>query len=177
MRYRHILLAAAAVALATGAANAQDKKINIKLSYWVPPSHLLTPGYKEWADEVTKLSNGSITVTLFPSSQLGSGPDHYDMVKRGVADFGLINPGYTPGRFPVIGVADLPFMSDGQHQGRAGDGALVQEVRREGDAGSLRLPRLLARARHLPLQEGDQGSGRREGHERAHRQPDDRAAT
>jgi TRAP-type C4-dicarboxylate transport system substrate-binding protein len=33
------------------------------------------------------------------------------MVKRGIADVGLINPGYTPGRFPVIGVADLPFLS------------------------------------------------------------------
>ena len=79
------------LALATGAANAQtaEKKINLKLSYWVPPSHLLTPGYKDWADEVTKLSNGSITVTLFPSSQLGSGPDHYDMAKRGIADFVL----------------------------------------------------------------------------------------
>ena len=104
MRLARLLLAAAVIGLATGAANAQtaEKKINLKLSYWVPPSHLLTPGYKDWADEVTKLSNGSITVTLFPSSQLGSGPDHYDMVKRGVADMGLINPGYTPGRFPVI---------------------------------------------------------------------------
>jgi TRAP-type C4-dicarboxylate transport system substrate-binding protein len=113
MHVRRWLLAAAAVALATGVANAQtaDKKVNLKLSYWVPPSHLLTPGYKDWADEVTKLSNGSITVTLFPSSQLGSGPDHYDMAKRGIADVVLVNPGYTPGRFPVISVADLPFLS------------------------------------------------------------------
>jgi TRAP-type C4-dicarboxylate transport system substrate-binding protein len=107
---KRVLLAAAALLLATGAGYAQDKKVNIKLSYWVPPSHLLTPGYKEWGEEVTKLTGGSVTVTLFPSSQLGSGPDHYDMVKRGVADFGLINPGYTPGRFPVIGASDLPFL-------------------------------------------------------------------
>jgi TRAP-type transport system periplasmic protein len=111
MPYRRLVLAAAALALASGVGHAQDKKFNIKLSYWVPPSHLLTPGYKDWADSVQKASNGSITVTMFPSSQLGSGADHYDMVKRGVADFGLVNPGYTPGRFPIIGVADLPFMS------------------------------------------------------------------
>ncbi len=105
-----VLLTAGVLTLAMGSATAQtEKKINIKLSYWVPPSHFLAPGYKEWGDEVTKLSNGSITVTMFPSSQLGSGPDHYDMVKRGVADFGLINPGYTPGRFPVIATSDLPF--------------------------------------------------------------------
>ena len=60
MRYRHVLLAAAALALAAGGAQAQDKKVNIKLSYWVPPSHLLTPGYKEWAESVQKASNGSV---------------------------------------------------------------------------------------------------------------------
>jgi TRAP-type C4-dicarboxylate transport system substrate-binding protein len=107
-----LLLAAALIVLATGASHAQERKFNLKLSYWVPPSHLLTPGYKEWAESVQKASNGSITVTLFPSSQLGSGQDHYDMVKRGIADFALVNPGYTPGRFPIIGVADLPFMSN-----------------------------------------------------------------
>lgn len=93
------------------AALAQDKRVTIKLSYWVPPSHLLTPGYKEWAASVEKASGGTIKTTLFPSSQLGSGFDHYDMVKRGVADFGLINPGYTAGRFPIIAVSDLPFMN------------------------------------------------------------------
>ncbi len=111
MPYRRVLIAAAALILATSAGNAEDKKINLKFSYWVPPSHLLTPGYKEWSEALTKASNGTITVTLFPSSQLGSGQDHYDMVKRGIADVGLINPGYTPGRFPVIGASDLPFLS------------------------------------------------------------------
>jgi TRAP-type C4-dicarboxylate transport system substrate-binding protein len=105
-------LLAGALLLAAGAtdASAQDKQINLKLSYWVPPSHLLTPGYKEWAAALEKASNGTIKTTLFPSSQLGSGQDHYDMVKRGVADVGLINPGYTPGRFPVIAAVDLPFL-------------------------------------------------------------------
>jgi TRAP-type C4-dicarboxylate transport system substrate-binding protein len=109
---RRLLLAATAVALMTGAGQAQEKTFNLKLSYWVPPSHLLTPGYKEWAASVEKASNGTIKTTLYPSSQLGSGADHYDMVKSGIADIGLVNPGYTPGRFPVIGVVDLPFLAN-----------------------------------------------------------------
>ncbi|HEX5777669.1 MAG TPA: TRAP transporter substrate-binding protein [Xanthobacteraceae bacterium] len=115
---KRALLLAGAIMLAAGAnvASAQDKTFNLKLSYWVPPSHLLTPGYKEWAASVEKASNGTIKTTLFPSSQLGSGQDHYDMVKRGVADFVLVNPGYTPGRFPVIGVVDLPFMADSAYE-------------------------------------------------------------
>lgn len=109
---KRTLLALTAIAFASGfaAAGASAADFTIKLSYWVPPSHQLTPGYKEWAASVEKDSHGTIKTKLFPSSQLGSGKDHYDMVKRGIADFGLINPGYTPGRFPVIAVSDLPFM-------------------------------------------------------------------
>ena len=104
-------IAAATFVVSASTAQAQDKKVTIKLSYWVPPSHFLTPGYKEWAASVEKASGGTIKTTLFPSSQLGSGFDHYDMVKRGVADMGLINPGYTAGRFPIIAASDLPFMN------------------------------------------------------------------
>ena len=108
---RALVFAAAAIfAGCASLAHAQDKQVTLKLSYWVPPSHHLTPGYKDWAAELEKVSKGSIKVAMFPSSQLGSGLDHYDMVKRGVADFGLINPGYTPGRFPIISAVDLPFM-------------------------------------------------------------------
>jgi TRAP-type C4-dicarboxylate transport system substrate-binding protein len=105
-----LLVGALALAIGATGAKAQDKSVNLKLSYWVPPSHLLAPGYKDWAEAIKKASNGTINVTMFPSSQLGSGTDHYDMVKRGVADFGLINPDYTPGRFPVFAAANLPFL-------------------------------------------------------------------
>ncbi|MCD6075961.1 MAG: C4-dicarboxylate transporter [Rhodospirillales bacterium] len=111
MRTTAIALAAVAAFAMTASVQAQDKRVTIKLSYWVPPTHLLTPGYKEWAASVEKASGGTIKTTLFPSSQLGSGFDHYDMVKRGVADMGLINPGYTAGRFPIIAASDLPFMN------------------------------------------------------------------
>src|SRR5205085_2051359 len=39
--------------------------------------------------------------------------DHYDMARDGIADVTYVNPGYQPGRFPVIGAGELPFlMSD-----------------------------------------------------------------
>lgn len=111
------IMAASAVVLgiASGAALAQDRKVVLKLSYWVPPTHALTPGYKEWDEELRRATNGTLSIQLFPSSQLGSGADHYDMVKGGVADIGLINPGYTPGRFPIISVSDLPFQTKDSH--------------------------------------------------------------
>jgi TRAP-type C4-dicarboxylate transport system substrate-binding protein len=120
MRLQKTLLAGVlALSAAATSAYAQEKQFNLKLSYWVPPSHFLTPGYKDWAAALEKASNGSIKVTLYPSSQLGSGADHYDMVKSGIADFGLINPGYTPGRFPIIATADLPFLVTDSLKGAA----------------------------------------------------------
>jgi TRAP-type C4-dicarboxylate transport system substrate-binding protein len=101
---------ALAAAVAASGAKAQERNFTLKFSYWVPPSHQLIVRTKDWGDSITKASNGTIKVTVFPSSQLGSGKDHYDMVKDGIAEIGLINPGYTPGRFPVIGATDQPFL-------------------------------------------------------------------
>lgn len=111
MRSVKVLLSGAvAAAVLTAGTLAFAKTVNLRLSYWVSPSHMLSPGYKDWASALDKASGGTIRTTLFPSSQLGSGADHYDMVRRGIADVGLISPGYTAGRFPVIAAVDLPFL-------------------------------------------------------------------
>ena len=80
------------------------------MSSWVPAQHPLNPALIAWAADITKASNGTITATLFPSEQLGKAVDHYDMAKDGIADFAYVNPGYQPGRFPVIAGAGLPFI-------------------------------------------------------------------
>ena len=50
---------------------------------------------------------------MFPAQQLGKAFDHYDMARDGIADVTYVNPGYQPGRFPIIGAGELPFlMSD-----------------------------------------------------------------
>jgi TRAP-type C4-dicarboxylate transport system substrate-binding protein len=46
---------------------------------------------------------------IYPASQLGAAPDHYDMARDGIADISFINPGYRPGRFPTLAAAELPF--------------------------------------------------------------------
>jgi TRAP-type transport system periplasmic protein len=101
---------AAAALLAAGAAQAQDKPVMLKLSSWVPAQHPLNPSLQAWADDIKKASGGTITATLFPSEQLGKAFDHYDMARDGIADFAYVNPGYQPGRFPIIAGASLPFL-------------------------------------------------------------------
>ena len=89
---------------------AEDKPVQLKLSSWVPPQHPLNPSLQAWAEDIKKESGGTITSTLFPSEQLGKAFDHYDMARDGIADFAYVNPGYQPGRFPVIAGASLPFL-------------------------------------------------------------------
>ena len=92
---------------------AQERTFQLKLSHWVPPSHPLQKALEEWGASVAKASNNTITSTVFPAQQLGKAFDHYDMARDGIADVTYINPGYQPGRFPIISAGELPFlMSD-----------------------------------------------------------------
>jgi len=101
---------AAALCLAAGWAQAQDKPQVLKLSSWVPAQHPLNPSLQAWAEDIKKASNGTLTATLFPSEQLGKAFDHYDMARDGISDFSYVNPGYQPGRFPIMAGASLPFL-------------------------------------------------------------------
>ncbi len=116
MKFRTLLLGAALAALAVPAA-AQDKSFNLKLSHWVPATHPLQKAMEEWGASVEKASNGTIKSTVYPAQQLGKAPDHYDMTRDGIVDFAYINPGYQPGRFPVVSAGELPFLVGEAHGG------------------------------------------------------------
>src|SRR4051812_41222062 len=102
--------AVAALLIGASAALAQDKTFDLKLSHWVPPSHPLQKAMEEWGASVEKASNGTIKFKIYPSQQLGKAFDHYDMARDGIADLTYVNPGYQPGRFPIIGAGELPFL-------------------------------------------------------------------
>lgn len=119
MKARIIVLCAAMLVAGFGAAMAQDKPVELKLSHWVPPKHPLQPALEEWAASIKKGSGGTITSTIFPAQQLGKAFDHYDMARDGIADFAYVNPGYQPGRFPVFAAAALPFIMSNAKGGSA----------------------------------------------------------
>lgn len=104
------LAALAGATLLPAAAAAQDKAVSLKLAHWVPPSHPLHQAMQDWLASITKASGGTITGSVFPAQQLGKAFDHYDMARDGIADVTYVNPGYQPGRFPVIAAGELPFL-------------------------------------------------------------------
>jgi TRAP-type C4-dicarboxylate transport system substrate-binding protein len=115
------MLGALAAGLLTLPAAAQDKTVDLKISIWLPPAHSLVPATREWAQSIEKASGGTIKTAIFPSEQLGKAFDHYDMARDGIADVVYVNPGYQPGRFPVIAAGQIPFTFG---DGRKGTAAL-----------------------------------------------------
>lgn len=107
IRRGHVALTAllTAVALPTQAA-----EVEFRLAHWLPPTHpVQTLGIAPWAKSIAEASGGRISITVFPASQLGAAPDHYDMTRDGIADMGYVNPGYQAGRFAIYSLAEIPF--------------------------------------------------------------------
>ena len=102
----------AALALAA-AVPAVAQEVTLKVHhFWppgaMPPSTLLGP----WCEKIAKDSGNRMKCQIYPAMQLGGTPPQLiDQVKDGVADIVWTLPGYTAGRFPIMEVFELPFMS------------------------------------------------------------------
>jgi TRAP-type C4-dicarboxylate transport system substrate-binding protein len=107
----------AVLAAAAMPALAQDKTITLKLSHWVPATHPLQKAMEEWGASVEKASGGTLKYQVYPAQQLGKAQDHYDMTRDGIVDMSYINPGFQPGRFPIISAGELPFLVGESHGG------------------------------------------------------------
>ena len=71
-----------------------------------------------WCDKIAAESAGKMKCQVFPAMSMGGTPPQLvDQVKDGVADLIITLPGYTAGRFPVMEVFELPFMTNSAEAG------------------------------------------------------------
>ena len=104
-------LAALAAGLAFATAT-QAEEVTLRIHHFLPAGAPIQAKVLEpWCQKVTKESANQIKCKIFPSMQLGgSAPQLYDQAKDGVVDMIWTIPGYTPGRFLVTELFELPFM-------------------------------------------------------------------
>jgi len=106
-----LILSAIASLSLSGAASAAEVTLRVHhfLSAEAPMhTEVLVP----WEKTVEEQSGGRIDVQLFPSMQLGGKPPQlFDQARDGIVDISWTLLGYTPGRFPIAEVFELPFMS------------------------------------------------------------------
>lgn len=85
----------------------------LALSSWLPPRHpIVVNAIKPWAKEVSKVTEGRVTVRVLAKS-LGSPPAHYDMAADGIADitYGL-HSFTTDNRFERSRIGQFSFLGD-----------------------------------------------------------------
>jgi len=94
---------------------AEKGKINIKFSTWHPPaSREVKTVWIPMLEELKKRSNGRITYTMYAGGALGKGPEHFDIVRKGLSDMGYFTATWTPGRFPLTDVLSMAAWVDGK---------------------------------------------------------------
>ena len=101
-------LAGCAAVLACGSAAAQTV---LTASSWLPPTHTLSMAQKEWCDLLEKNTAGKMKCNILPRG-VSPAPGTMDAVKNGLADISYTVHGYTPGRFVLTQMAELPFLGD-----------------------------------------------------------------
>ncbi|MEW5420874.1 TRAP transporter substrate-binding protein [Amorphus sp. 3PC139-8] len=108
---RPLAIAAVAglAAVWTGPATAQT---TLTLNNWLPPGHTQMTGIIEpWMKQVEEATDGRVVIKKTDAS-LGAPPRQYDLAVDGIADITVGVLGYTPGRFKLASIAELPFVGE-----------------------------------------------------------------
>ncbi len=103
--------AAAVIALALPAA-ALAADTTLTVSNWLPPSHPIVKDIViPWGEAVSEATDGRVAVEVM-QAPIGKPPAQYDLVADGAADIGFGVHGYTPNRFGLTTIAELPFLTE-----------------------------------------------------------------
>jgi TRAP-type transport system periplasmic protein len=112
MRLARRVMAALAAASVLGGSIPSYAETVLKYSNWLPVGNVMREKVVEpWISQVEKVTNGAVKIDTLPKV-IGSVPAQFDVARDDQADIAIFVNGYTPGRFDVMEVAELPFMCD-----------------------------------------------------------------
>ena len=112
-----LMIAVMMFGTASTAASAAAKPVELKLAHAWATTHHVHVILDQWAKDVEKATNGRVKITIYPGGALSTAVQLYDTVRTGVADLAWFLQGYTPGKFPLTSVIELPFMASSSKQG------------------------------------------------------------
>jgi len=87
-----------------------DAKVTLKLAHNFPTSHPIAKASVSFADKVKAKTNGSVTVTVYPSGQLYNDKSMNDAIMSGGIDMGMNTVGRWSTVIPAMEVFDVPFL-------------------------------------------------------------------
>lgn len=92
-------------------ASAASAQVVLTASSWVPPAHLLSRAQADWCAEVAKATSDRVKCNILPKA-VAPPPATFDAVRDGLVDLAYSVEGYTPGRYTLTKIAEMPFLGD-----------------------------------------------------------------
>ena len=87
------------------------QQVTLTASSWLAPSHLLSRAQADWCTEVSKATQDRVKCNILPKP-VSPPPGTFDAVRDGLADLSFSVQGYTPGRFVITKIAEMPFLGE-----------------------------------------------------------------
>jgi TRAP-type C4-dicarboxylate transport system substrate-binding protein len=105
---------------------------NMRFSTWHPPvSREVKTVWTPMMEEIKKRSGGKLGYTMYAGAALGKGPEHFDIVSKGLSDMGYFTATWTPGRFPLTDVLSLAVWVDGKDKAADIGNAVYNRILRD----------------------------------------------
>lgn len=110
-RFFKIIVSASILSLGLSA-GAWAQETVLRMSNWLPGAHpIVRDMMVPWIEKVKEATEGRVDIQIL-DAPLGPPPAHFDLAANGVADITYGVHGYTPGRFSLTEIAELPFLAD-----------------------------------------------------------------
>ncbi len=94
---------------APGPASKTVKARELSFTAMTPPTYPNSVLLQEWGKEIERRTQGKVKFTFHFGGSLVEPAQTYSGIEKGVADAGWFVYGYTPGRFPLMEVLELPL--------------------------------------------------------------------
>lgn len=110
--------------LISPSASYSDDVIKLKLAHTSSPNTIIYETYEKFKQELERISNGQVRVTIYPLSQLGGDIPSAEAVKAGSIDICSVGTNNMAPFTDLLFWADLPFMFkdlDGVHKVLGGE--------------------------------------------------------
>ena len=110
MLFMAVSMIVAILAACGGDEGESSNSRTFKIAHVVQESHVWHATAEKFGDELSKLSDGRLTVDIYPASQLGAEADMVQQIETGAVDFGFITNAYMSTREVSLNAWFMPYM-------------------------------------------------------------------
>jgi TRAP-type C4-dicarboxylate transport system substrate-binding protein len=94
----------------TSAPKSAAPAIKLRVATWEGTEGSAVMGFqKGWGEEIQKRTKGQVTLEWSYGGVMAPAPEFYELAVKGLADISHVGLPYSPGRFPMAEVIEMPF--------------------------------------------------------------------